>query len=107
VTIHKSECARALDLDPARRIEVSWDERTKVEHPVALKVHTTDRPGLLAKMSTAFSDLGVNISRAECKATDDARAVNTFHFSVYNLDDLKRVTKALQRIKGVYSVERV
>jgi len=107
VTIHKSECARALDLDPARRIEVSWDERTKVEHPVALKVHTTDRPGLLAKMSTAFSDLGVNISSAECKATDDARAVNTFHFSVYNLDDLKRVTKALQRIKGVYSVERV
>ena len=107
VTIHKVECPRALDLDPARRIEVSWDERAKVEHPVALRVHTTDRPGLLAKMSQAFSDLKVNIQSADCRATADARAVNTFHFSVYNLDDLKRVMKALQRIRGVYSVERI
>ena len=107
VTIHGVECPRALDLDPARRIEVSWDERAKVEHPVALKVHTGDHPGLLAKMSQAFSDLGVNIKSADCRATADARAVNTFHFSVYNLDDLKRVMKALQRIRGVYSVERI
>ncbi len=107
ITIHKRACPRALDLDPARRIEVSWDERTKVEHPVALKVHTSDRPGLLAKMSAAFSDLKVNIKSADCRATGDARAINTFHFSVFNLDDLKRIMKALQKIKGVYNVERV
>jgi GTP pyrophosphokinase len=107
VTIHKVDCTKALDLDPERRIEVSWDESAKVEHPVAIEVSCTDKPGLLAEMSKVFSEQGVNISMANCRATGDARAVNTFHFNVYHLTHLKQVIRALQKIKGVYSVERI
>jgi guanosine-3',5'-bis(diphosphate) 3'-pyrophosphohydrolase len=107
LTIHKLDCPKALDLDPERRIEVSWDINAKVEHPVAIDVHTVDKPGLLAEMSRAFSENGVNISMANCRSTGNGRAVNTFHFHVFNLDHLKQVMRALQKIKGVYSVERV
>jgi GTP pyrophosphokinase len=107
VTIHKVDCGKALDLDPERRIEVSWDADAKVEHPVAIEVTCTDKPGLLAEMSKAFSEQGVNISMANCRATGNARAVNTFHFNVFHLNHLKQVMRALQKIKGVHSVERV
>ena len=107
VTIHKRDCPRALDLEPERKVEVSWDERSKVEHPVAVQVMSSDRPGLLAKVSLAFSDQGINISTANCHSTGNSRAVNTFHFSVFNLDHLKQVMRAIQKIKGVYSVERI
>ena len=107
VTIHKRDCPRALDLEPERKVEVSWDEKTKVEHPVAVEVQCTDRPGLLAQISQAFSDQGINISTANCHASGNARAVNTFHFSVFNLDHLRKVMRAIQKIKGVYSVERI
>jgi GTP pyrophosphokinase len=107
VTIHKVDCAKALDLDPERRIEVSWDSDAKVEHPVAIEVNCSDKPGLLAEMSKAFSEQGVNISMANCRATGNARAVNTFHFNVFHLNHLKQVMRALQKIKGVHSVERV
>lgn len=107
VTIHKLDCPKALDLDPERRIEVSWDSDAKVEHPVAIEVTCTDKPGLLAEMSKAFSEQGVNISMANCRSTGNARAVNTFHFNVFNLNHLKQVMRAIQKIKGVYSVERV
>ena len=107
VTIHKRDCPRALDLEPERKVDVSWDEKTKVEHPVAVEVQCTDRPGLLAQISQAFSDQGINISTANCHASGNARAVNTFHFSVFNLDHLRKVMRAIQKIKGVYSIQRI
>nr|MBA3453270.1 hypothetical protein [Deltaproteobacteria bacterium] len=44
---------------------------------------------------------------AHCRATEDGRAVNTFHASVKDLDQLKQVIRSQSRIKGVYSVDRV
>ena len=107
VTIHKLDCPKALDLDPERRVDVHWDTDAKVEHPVAIDVHTVDKPGILAEMSKAFSEQGVNISMANCRSTGNGRAVNTFHFHVFNLDHLKQVMKAIRKLKGVYSVERI
>ncbi len=107
VTVHRRDCDKGLDLDPERRIDVSWDGHGKGSHEVALQVLCADKPGLLATISQTFSDQGVNISQAHCRATESGRAVNTFHASVKDLDQLKGVIRALSRIKGVYSVDRV
>ncbi|MCB9558694.1 MAG: bifunctional (p)ppGpp synthetase/guanosine-3',5'-bis(diphosphate) 3'-pyrophosphohydrolase [Deltaproteobacteria bacterium] len=105
VTVHKLTCVKSLDLAPERRIDVSWDGGAHSEHPVTLYVHTADKPGILAEISKSFAEQGVNISQAECRVTGE-RAVNAFHFRVSHLDHLKRVMRAIQRIKGVFSVER-
>ncbi len=51
VVIHTRDCQKALDLDPARRVEVAWDDETKTLRPVAVQVTCADRPGLLASIS--------------------------------------------------------
>jgi guanosine-3',5'-bis(diphosphate) 3'-pyrophosphohydrolase len=107
VTVHRTDCPKALDFDPDRRVDVEWDARTQGEHQVAIKVLCANKPGLLANLSQSFSDSGVNITQAHCRATDDGRAVNTFHANVRNLDQLKLVMRSLTRIKGVYTVDRV
>jgi GTP pyrophosphokinase len=107
VTVHRRDCDKGLDLDPERRIDVEWDGNSKTQHEVAIQVLCSDKPGLLAHISQSFTDQGVNISQAHCRATDDGRAVNTFHASVRDLDQLKQVIRSLTRIKGVYSVDRV
>ncbi len=107
VTVHRRDCDKGLDLDPDRRIDVEWDGNGKAQHEVAIQILCADKPGLLAHISQSFSDQGVNISQAHCRATDDGRAVNTFHASVRDLDQLKSVIRSLSRIKGVYSVDRV
>jgi GTP pyrophosphokinase len=107
VTVHRRDCDKGLDLDPERRIDVEWDGKAKGTHEVAIQVLCADKPGLLAHISQSFTDQGVNISQAHCRATDDGRAVNTFHPSVKDLDQLKSVIRSLSRIKGVYSVDRV
>jgi len=107
VTVHTRDCQKALDLDPDRRIDVEWDANAKGQHAVAIQVVCADKPGLLAHISKAFTDSGVNISQAHCRATEDKRAVNTFHADVANLNQLKTVMRSLSRINGVYSVDRV
>jgi GTP diphosphokinase / guanosine-3',5'-bis(diphosphate) 3'-diphosphatase len=109
VSVHSVQCpnVRSLMFDPERRIDVEWDGESKTQHEVAIQVLCADKPGLLAHISQSFTDQGVNISQAHCRATEDGRAVNTFHASVRDLDQLKQVIRALSRIKGVFGVDRV
>ncbi|MCC6214524.1 MAG: bifunctional (p)ppGpp synthetase/guanosine-3',5'-bis(diphosphate) 3'-pyrophosphohydrolase [Polyangiaceae bacterium] len=107
VTVHRRECTKAFDTDPERRIEVSWDSKAKVSRPVQLKVVTANKPGILATVSQTFSAQKLNISEANCRAEDDDRACNVFTFTVSDLTQLRTVMKALEKVSGVVSVERV
>ncbi len=107
VTIHRRDCDKGLDIDPDRRIDVEWDGSSKAQHEVAIQVLCANKPGLLAHISQSFTDQGVNINQAHCRTADGDRAVNTFHASVKDLDQLKSVIRSLSRIKGVFSVDRV
>ena len=107
ITIHTAGCTRAIDADPDRRIEVSWDDKGTVQRPVSVRVLTTDGPGILANISQTFTDAGVNIAQANCKVTDTDRAVNTFEVLIRDSDQLRRVMAQIRRVKGVLGVSRV
>ena len=106
VIIHAPDCEKALALDPARRLDVSWDDESKTTRPVTVEVQAEDRPGLLASISRAFTENGVNISQAKCRTSEDGKAVNTFQVSVTHVDQLKNVLRNLQAIEGVVSAHR-
>jgi guanosine-3',5'-bis(diphosphate) 3'-pyrophosphohydrolase len=107
VIVHTLECPKALDQDPARKVEVAWDDGVRTLRPVAVEVLSTDRPGILASISKCFTEHGVNISQAKCKVTEDRRGVNTFQVTVGHVDQLKTVIRALQSLDGVISVSRM
>ncbi|MDQ3266352.1 MAG: bifunctional (p)ppGpp synthetase/guanosine-3',5'-bis(diphosphate) 3'-pyrophosphohydrolase [Myxococcota bacterium] len=107
VTVHTSNCEKALATDPERRVDVAWDVRGDFKRPVTLRVLTVDRPGLLADISNTFSKKGVNISQANCRATGDDRAVNTFEVVISDLKQLTDLMRTIERLNGVFSVERI
>ena len=80
VTVHRRGCPKAFDTDPERRVEITWDAKAKINRPVQLRVMTANRPGILATVGHTFSEQGINISEANCRAGDDGRAVNVFTF---------------------------
>ena len=107
ITVHRRGCAKSLDADPDRRVEISWDPHAKINRPVQVRVTTQNRPGILATVGSTFHEQGINISEATCRASDDGRATNTFTFLCADLQQLKSVIRKLQRIQGVINVERV
>ncbi len=106
ITIHRRGCQKAFDTDPERRVEIAWDQKAKINRNVQLKIVTANRPGILATVGSTFSEQGINISEANCRAGDDGRAVNVFTFVCSDLGQLKGVMRALSKVQGVVAVER-
>jgi GTP pyrophosphokinase len=106
VTIHRRGCPKAFDTDPERRVEITWDSKARINRSVQLRIVAANLPGILANVGQTFMAQGINISEANCRAGDDGRAVNLFSFVCQDLQQLKNVMKALQKVKGVVAVER-
>jgi guanosine-3',5'-bis(diphosphate) 3'-pyrophosphohydrolase len=107
VTVHRRACRESMELDPDRRIDVSWADDARVQRPVQVKVVCADRPGILSTVTGAFVDTGLNISEATCRSLMDGRSVNTFQFTVADASQLKALMRNIAKIQGVYDVERV
>jgi guanosine-3',5'-bis(diphosphate) 3'-pyrophosphohydrolase len=106
VSVHRRGCPRVLELDPERRVQVTWADDVDVDLPVSLRVMTDDRAGILASVSSVFSSNGISISEASC-LSKDGRAENMFHFRVSDIDLLRDIMRGVAKVKGVIDVERV
>ena len=107
VTVHTVACQRLLESDPQRHIAVSWDPTADYMRLVKIEVLSEDRPGLLTNMSKAISTVGLNISSADVRTLSDKRALNVFEVLIPSADDLQRVMRNLERVRGVVKVSRV
>lgn len=108
VTIHLSTCQSSLDLDPARRIDVSWrlGEQT-LSHLVCIRIETQDRQGILADVTTAIASTGANIQKANINISKDLLGVLDFELLVKNIDHLRNTVNRIESLTGVISVNRV
>jgi GTP pyrophosphokinase len=107
VTIHTADCKNAIDEDPNRKVEVEWDSTKEYNYPVRIRVDCQDKKGLLAEISNSISSQEANITNARVDTTGEKRAVCTFEMEIQNLNHLKKVIKALEKVKGVNRVERI
>ncbi len=107
VTIHTVDCAKVMATDPERRVEVSWDEGTEGQHQAKIRTVTVDKTGILAEMSKIMSNMGINITQANIRTTNDQKAINIFVVDIKNRNELQNVVRALQGMEGVISVEQI
>lgn len=104
--IHRANCPKVMEQDSERRINVSWDSQVQFVRPIAIRVVTDDREGMLTDLSSVFARMNMNISEAKCSAQPNGLAINIFKCGVADLAQLRRVAKALEAVRGVHSVER-
>lgn len=107
LTVHARSCPKVGELEPDRLIDAYWGETAKAVRGVTVRVMCTDKPGLLANISSGFTSVGVNIAEAHCRAMPDGRATNTFEVMVRDAQQLEDAMRVIRRIDGVTHVERV
>jgi guanosine-3',5'-bis(diphosphate) 3'-pyrophosphohydrolase len=111
VTVHVTSCPKALESGNDRQINVAWnvggDKGKGSRRNVKIRVHCEDTPGLLAAMSAAISSCGVNISKATVRTSREKKAICVFELGVTDLDQLRKVTSALEAKPGIIRAERV
>lgn len=106
VTIHTADCHLALETDPERRINVTWNKVKTAALPVKIRVICHDVKGVLAGITTAITNCEANIASAHIQSTIDKRGENNFEVNVTDLTHLQKVMNAIMKVKGVIKVER-
>ena len=96
-----------MESDPARRVDVVWDEAAVAPRSVKVEVVSRDQPGMLASISKVISTSGINIARAEVRTDGQEQAVSSFHLMVTNAEALNSVMRNIGKLSGVLRVSRV
>jgi GTP pyrophosphokinase len=107
VTIHTSDCQNVIGSDPHRKVDVEWDSTKEYSYPVRIRVYSEDKKGILAEISASITSSEANITNARVDTTDEGSAIGTFEVEIRDLNHLKKVISALQKIRGILRVERL
>lgn len=108
VTVHRSTCPRALDMDPARKIQVEWSnyDSEHTYHKCFISIRTQDKPGVLADVTSVLSGSGAYVHKAEAKVAPDLTGLLEFELGVKNVTHLDMVVTKLESLSAVVSVRR-
>lgn len=110
VAVHSKVCTNVQNLmyDVERKIEVEWARSTADAFPVKIVVHTDDRPGMLAQLTSVLSDENTNIRSLEAKTeTEAGGALVEMTVDVRDKKHLEKLVGTMRRISGVRDVERI
>ena len=107
VTVHRTNCVNALELNPDRQIEVEWSQETTELYPVKIRIISYDRVGLLAELVGNISKYGANILHASSDTRENKIVDSSFTIGVEDISHLDKILAAVRKVKLVQEVKRI
>lgn len=105
VSVHRQDCVRVAQLEPARLLPARWMIDIQLGEPVHLRVITSDRLGILAQLSEVFAQQGVNIRKVTTEVLRNGRTAVHFYCTSSRAQQ-EILIRNLKRIKGVHSASK-
>ena len=109
ISVHARRCPNVenLLLNPERKIEVQWSNRVRSErYPVCLSISTENRPGVLADITAAVSELKTNIANVQARTVESYYGDIDITVEVRDVVHLDKIIQFLKSISGVQAVNR-
>jgi GTP diphosphokinase / guanosine-3',5'-bis(diphosphate) 3'-diphosphatase len=108
IAVHSTACPNVQKLlyEAERRIPVEWGDATEAMFSVRLRIRTEDRPGMLADITAAISDVGANIRTFE-SGGEDLHARVEVALDIENRKQLERILTSIKKIPGIFGIERL
>ncbi len=109
ISVHAADCPNLqhLLLNPERQVEVKWtDDGDEAKYPVRLSIHTQDRTGILADITTALSSISANIVDARARLLEGGDGLVEVTVEVRDTAHLEKILNYVKKIVGVRDVER-
>ncbi|MFQ5483465.1 MAG: RelA/SpoT family protein, partial [Nitrospinaceae bacterium] len=109
ISVHHTACpsVAAFTLEAERLVDVVWDTPEKATFATRIAVVTADRPGQLARISNAFAECDVNITRADVRLGPQKKAYFDLTVEIRNLEHLTKTLHKVRQVGGVLNVERI
>ncbi|OGL47395.1 MAG: hypothetical protein A2161_11710 [Candidatus Schekmanbacteria bacterium RBG_13_48_7] len=108
ISVHRATCVNFMKIESKadRVVDLFWDDKEQYFYPVIIAVEGTDRPGLLADITSVISKENVNIITGHMRALEDKRAIGYFTVEVPNIQKLNHLMSAVKNVKAIIDVKR-
>lgn len=104
ITIHHVECHNLKS--NGRIVPVEWDDEHSNSFNAKIKVTALDRKNILGDIIQKLTVLNTSITELNALSSHDTVIIN-LSLSVRNVEQLISIVNTIQRVKDVFSVERV
>lgn len=111
LTVHRRDCKNVpVDIEtspePERWVHAHWDKNIKVEARSTVNVYAIDRDGVVLDITTTMASAHVKIHSINARPINDGNCLTTMTVSVSGKEHLMAIIKLLNKIDGVYLIER-
>ena len=111
LTIHRRDCKNVpQDIEsasePERWVMAHWDKDIKVEARSSISVWAINRDGVVLDITTALAGAHVKIHSINARELGDGNCITTMTIAVNGKEHLESIIKMLNKIQGVYLIER-
>lgn len=111
VSIHRHNCGSMLHVtkeNQQRVLEVDWNEKTPVAHPVDLHLQVDDRSGILREITTLLAGEKINVIGLLTQKGQQASQIELYlTIEITNVQQLKKAIALLKQVPNVFAIRRV
>lgn len=111
LTVHRRDCKNVpVDIlnspEPERWVSAHWNSNIKVQARSTVNVYAIDRDGVVLDITTTMAGAHVKIHSINARPINDGNCLTTMTVSVNDKEHLMAIIKMLNKIDGVYLIER-
>ncbi|MDD4595551.1 MAG: bifunctional (p)ppGpp synthetase/guanosine-3',5'-bis(diphosphate) 3'-pyrophosphohydrolase [Candidatus Izemoplasmatales bacterium] len=107
IAVHRRECKNVNSFEPERLIDVFWGTNMLKKYETNLKIMVSNRDNILAEIINVATANKAKINLVSAQANRLRDANIRLRMEIGNLMELDQIIVNLQKIRGVFSIERV
>jgi GTP pyrophosphokinase len=107
IMVHRSNCNNLASYDKNRFIDVYWGEEVNKKYVTSLKIYVENRDNILAEIINATTSSKGKIIQVSAQSNDIQQGIITTKIEIASVNDLENLIVNLQKVKGVFSIERI
>lgn len=107
IVVHRHNCKNIQAFEHERLIEVLWGVDLNVKYNSNLKILVLNRDNILAEIVHAATNAKAKIEKVTAASNNLREGIIKMKISIGSLIELDQVVSSIQKVKGVYSIERV
>jgi len=107
IAVHRSKCNNLAALDKNRHMEVFWGNDTTKMYDVNIKLIVSNRDNVLAEIINTVTASSCKIMQVAASSNKREEGIVKLKLNLTNKKVLETTIHNLQKLKGVFSIERM
>ncbi|XMB72547.1 bifunctional (p)ppGpp synthetase/guanosine-3',5'-bis(diphosphate) 3'-pyrophosphohydrolase [Mycoplasmatota bacterium WC30] len=107
IVVHRKECRNVETFEVPRLIDVFWGTNATVKYTTNLKILVLNRDNILAEIVHSATASKAKIVQVSAQSNNIKEGIIKMKLQIGSVIELRQVITNIQKLKGVYSIERI